>query len=126
MDQRRAERLSEALRQELAELIEYELEDPRLAGVTVTEAHLAPDGRHVRVLVAVKGGAEERERAIEALDHARHYLRRTVAGRLRLFRAPELHFEQAAANEGEDRITQLLNRIRKNREKTDKNPGNAP
>jgi ribosome-binding factor A len=123
MDERRSRRLSEALREELAELIEYELKDPRLAGVTVTEAHMAPDGRHVRVVVALAGDAAERDRAMDALNHAANYLRRTVAVRLRLFRAPELHFEEAG-EAGAGRIEELLDRIRKNREKTQKKSGN--
>ncbi|HEY1205895.1 MAG: 30S ribosome-binding factor RbfA [Bryobacteraceae bacterium] len=124
MDPRRAERLSEALREELAELIEYELADPRLAGVTVTEARLVPDGRHLLVTVAVKGNAAERQLGVEALGHAASYLRRAVATRLRLFRAPELHFQ--AADPAGDRIGELLDRIRKNREKNEKKAGNEP
>jgi ribosome-binding factor A len=124
MDPRRAERLSEALREELAELVEYELADPRLAGVTVTEARLVPDGRHVLVTVAVNGTAAERQIAVEALGHAAAYLRRAVASRLRLFRAPEIHFQ--AADPAGDRIGELLDRIRKNREKTEKKAGNEP
>jgi ribosome-binding factor A len=123
MDPRRVERLSEALKEELAELIEYELEDPRLAGVTVTEARMLPDGRHVHVVVAVPGDGPERRHALEALEHAANYLRRTVAVRLRLFRAPELRFVEGAPAGGVDRIGQLLERIRKNREK---NPENGP
>jgi ribosome-binding factor A len=124
MDPRRAERLSEALREELAETIEYELADPRLAGVTVTEARLVPDGRHLLVTVAVKGNAAERQIAVEALGRAAGYLRRVVGIRLRLFRAPEIHFQ--AADPAGDRIGELLDRIRKNREKSEKKAGNEP
>ncbi len=124
MDTRRAERLSQALHEELAELIEYELQDPRLAGVTVTEARLAPDGRHLLVTVAVKGNAAERQIGVEALGHAATYLRRAVATRLRLFRAPEIHFQ--AADPAGDRIGELLDRIRRNHEKTKKKEGNEP
>jgi ribosome-binding factor A len=113
MESRRAQRVSETLREELAELVGYELKDPRLIGVTVTEAHLSPDGRHVRVLVALRGSAEERGAALEALEHARHYLRREVAGRLRLFRAPDLEFAEDEGGGGESRIDQLLKRIHK-------------
>ncbi len=124
MDPHRTERLSEALREELAELIEYELEDPRLAGVTVTEAHLGPDGRHLRVTIAASGDETQRHHALEALQHAAGYLRRTVASRLRLYRAPEIHFQEA--DQGESRVAELLDRIRKNREKTEKKPPNEP
>ncbi len=125
MDSRRSERLSEALREELAELIEYELQDPRLAGVTVTEARLGPDGRHLQVAVAVRGGAAaDHKKAVEALEHAASYLRRTVAGRLRLFRPPEIHFQEG--DPAGTRVGELLDRIRKNREKTEKKAGNEP
>jgi ribosome-binding factor A len=124
MDTRRAERLSEALREELAELIEYELQDPRLAGISVTEARLVPDGRHLLVTVAVKGNAAERQLGMDALTHAASYLRRVVAIRLRLFKAPEIHFQ--AADPAGDRVSELLDRIRKNREKTEKKAGNEP
>jgi len=124
MDTRRAERLSQALREELAELIEYELQDPRMAGISVTEARLVPDGRHLMVTVAIKGNAAERQLAVEALTHAASYLRRVVAIRLRLFKAPELHFQ--AADPAGDRISELLDRIRKNREKTEKKAANEP
>jgi len=124
MDTRRAERLSEALREELAELIEYELQDPRLAGISVTEARLVPDGRHLLVTVAVKGNAAERQLGMDALTHAASYLRRVVAIRLRLFKAPEIHFQ--AADPAGDRVGELLDRIRKNREKTEKKAGNEP
>ncbi len=120
MDPRRAERVSEALREELAELIGYELKDPRLIGVTVTEVHLTPDGRHARVLVLLPEKTEERGEALAALEHAGHYLRRAVATRLRLFRAPELHFETADAEAGGGRVEELLRRIQKQREKTGK------
>lgn len=113
MESRRAQRISEALREELAELVGYELKDPRLVGVTVTEAHVSPDGRHVRVLVALRGPEAERRGALEALEHARNHLRNQVAGRLRLFRAPEIHFEEDSFEGSEGRIEQLLKRIHK-------------
>ncbi len=122
MDSRRAERLAEALREELAELIEYELEDPRLAGVTVTAARLSPDGRHLHVAVAVSGDAAAHQLAAGALEHAAGYLRRMVGTRLRLFRAPEIHFQEA--DPAGNRVGELLERIRKNREKTEKKPSN--
>ena len=43
MDQHRAERVSETVREELAEIIGFELEDPRLAAVDVTDVRVAPN-----------------------------------------------------------------------------------
>lgn len=121
MDLHRAQRVSEALREELAELIEYELSDPRVGVVTVTEVHVTPDLKHAHVGVALSREAGEREQALQALEHARHYLRRQLATRLRLYRVPELHFEEREESGAPGRVEELLDKLRLQREKNEKN-----
>ncbi|HEX8800097.1 MAG TPA: ribosome-binding factor A, partial [Terriglobales bacterium] len=48
-------RRSEALREEIASLVEGELKDPRIGLVTVNQVQLAPDGKLARVYIAVSG-----------------------------------------------------------------------
>ena len=110
----RTERISEALRDELTELIGYELSDPRVASATVTGLEVSPDKRHALVRVRVDEGADA-EQAIAALEHAAPFLRREVARRLELFRVPELHFEADIATELGGRMEHLLKRIKKGR-----------
>ena len=112
--QHRTERISEALREELSELISYELSDPRVASATVTSLDVTPDKRHALVRVRVDEGADTKQ-TIAALDHAAPYLRREVARRLELFRVPELHFEADIATEIGPRVDQLLKRMKKGR-----------
>ncbi|MGP0073588.1 MAG: 30S ribosome-binding factor RbfA [Bryobacteraceae bacterium] len=112
--QHRTERISEALREELTELISYELSDPRVASATVTSLDVTPDKRHALVRIRVDEGADTKQ-TIAALDHAAPYLRREVARRLELFRVPELHFEADIATEIGPRVDQLLKRMKKGR-----------
>ena len=49
MESHRAARVSEALREELGELIAYELSDPRIGDAVVTEVLVSPDMRHAQV-----------------------------------------------------------------------------
>jgi ribosome-binding factor A len=122
MDPHRAERISEALREELAEIIQYELHDPRLAGVTVTAVHVGSDLRHAHVVILMPDRDKKiRAAALEGLDRARTYLRREVTARLRLFRVPELHFLEESADSPATRVEELINRVRKNRAKELKN-----
>jgi len=115
MEGHRSERVSEALREELAELIGYEMADPRVASVDVTEIVVAPDMRHARVRISCPGDERSRLEALRALDGARHFLRRELASRLRLFRIPELSFE-ADTDAGErGRVEELLRRIERGR-----------
>ena len=115
MDPRRAKRVSETLREELAELIAYELKDPRISIVDVTEVQVAPDMKKAVVRVAFDGGDEERKAALQALEKARYFLRREVSKRLHLFRTPELFFEPDAALGSAARVEHLLKRIQKGR-----------
>ncbi|HBY59082.1 MAG TPA: 30S ribosome-binding factor RbfA [Solibacterales bacterium] len=118
MDERRAKRVSEALREELSELIGYEMTDPRVGGVDVTEVHIAPDMRVASVRVSLPAAEDERRGALEALEHAKGFLRREVGRRLQLFRVPDFRFEADAELAGShDRVQQLLKRIRKGRPK---------
>ncbi len=126
MDPRRAHRVSEALKEELAEIIGYELSDPRLVGVTVLDVQISPDGRRARVRVSCPSEPNQQKQALEGLEHARHYLRREVSTRLRLFRVPELHFEIDEAGGAENRIEELLRRVKKSREKPGGPSENSP
>src|ERR1044071_6892792 len=94
MDERRTLRVSEAVREELTEIIGFETDDPRLLAIEVTEAHVSPDGRHATVRVVIRGNEKEQRESLHALEHARHYLRHELATRLSLRRVPELHFTQ--------------------------------
>jgi ribosome-binding factor A len=119
MDEHRIERVSEALREELYEIIGFEMEDPRLGGVAVTDVVVSPDSRHARVKVGLDGGEIEQRRALTALDHARHYLRQEVARRLKLRRVPELHFEPDNWVDAPARVELLLKRAKKRRGNTE-------
>ena len=115
MDPRRSERVSEAIREELDEMISYELADPRIEAAGVAEVAVSPDARHARVRVLVTGDAASQKQTIEALNGARGYIRRELAQRIDLFRIPDLHFEAAVSAELGSRLTQLMKRVRKGR-----------
>jgi ribosome-binding factor A len=115
MDTHRNQRVSEALREELGELISYELSDPRIGDATVTEVLVSPDMRHAQVRLHMSEAKSEQEQTIQALDGARHFLRRQLAERLNMFRVPELHFEADLSPGAAERMEQILKRMRRGR-----------
>ena len=115
MDERRTLRVSEAVREELAEIIAFESDDPRLLGVEVVEANVSPDGRHATVRVAVRAAEQQQRDAMAALEHARHYFRHELATRLSLRHVPELHFDLDRNPDVESRIDFLIKRAKKSR-----------
>ncbi len=115
LDPHRAERVSESIREELEELIGYELSDPRVGPVTVTEVHLSPDFRHAHVSLILSGTAAEQSATLEALQHAKQFLRHQLAERLQLFRTPDLQFEPALPPGLDAKVPQILRRIKRGR-----------
>jgi len=113
MEEHRARRVSEAVKEELAELIAFEMEDPRLASVNVTSAEVSPDMRNAHVKVAI--GAGQEKQALEALEHARGFLKHELAARLNLRRVPDLHFSADTHPDVESRIDFLLRRAKRTR-----------
>jgi ribosome-binding factor A len=119
MDERRAKRISEAMREELAEIVGYEMSDPRVAGIDVVDVHVSPDLRHAQVMLAAEHGAGED--ALAALVGARGFLRRQLAARLELHRMPDLHFALEALESGA-RLGNLMKRVRRGRPRDEKKP----
>lgn len=113
MDPFRAQRILEALREELTELIEYELTDPRVDGVQVADIILSPDRSKARVMVTLPT-TEQIAPALQGLASAKGFLRRQVSLNLQLRKVPDLSFE-IAADVPPERTQALLKRIRRGR-----------
>ncbi len=105
----RPERLAEALKESVAEIVGYELEDPRLATITVTDVRVAQDLRNANVYVLVDGDEDEIKEAMKALGRATTFIRRQVALSLDLRYAPQLHFARDTVEENATRIGEILN-----------------
>jgi ribosome-binding factor A len=94
---RRTERIGEQIREELARLLREEAWDPRIGMVTLTRVDVSPDLGNARVYWSRVAAAPEDEaaatdRSEEGLESAAGFLRRRLAGILRLKRVPELRF----------------------------------
>lgn len=105
---RRPERLAEALREEITEVVGYELEDPRLLAVTVTDVRVSENLRDAKVYVLVEGDEAEIQEAMKALQRAASYVKQQVALNLNLHHAPHLHFARDTVEEKAARIEELL------------------
>jgi len=120
MDPHRNERLAETIREELEELIGYEMSDPRIGFVSVTEVQLSPDLRHAYVRVSPSGNVAEQTATLEALLHAKSFLRHQLAERLQLHRTPDLHFDPDLPATLAAKAPQILKRIKRGRPKSEK------
>jgi ribosome-binding factor A len=112
-DPRRAERVAEGIRTEVATFLRGGAKDPRLKGlVTVTAVDVTRDLRHAKVFVSVMGTEEERKATYEGLASVAHHLRGTVGRALRLRAAPEIEFKIDESIAHAARIESLLAQVR--------------
>jgi ribosome-binding factor A len=109
--QNRPERLGEQIRAELSELLAREVKDPGVGFTTLTFVKVSADLQVARVYYTVLGDAQARKSAARALDRASSFLRRHLAGRLRLRRAPELAFEYDESVARGERIERIIQEL---------------
>ena len=108
---RRPERFAEALKEEIAEVVGFELDDPRLALSTVTEVVVAANLKDAKVYVLIRGTEDEINKALKTLRHASTFVRQQVAMNLDLRHAPHLHFLRDTAEENASRVSEILETI---------------
>ncbi|GAC1693012.1 MAG: ribosome-binding factor A [Gemmatimonadaceae bacterium] len=112
-DPRRADRVAEGIREEVATFLAEGARDPRIVGfVTVTGVELTRDLRHARVFVSIMGSEEDRQSTLEGLGAVAPALRGIVGRALRLRLAPEIafHLDESAARAA--RIASLLAQVK--------------
>jgi len=105
---RRPERLAEALREQITEIVGYEMDDPRLLAVTVTDVRVSENMRDAKVYVVVQGDENEIKAALKALQNAATFVRQQVALNLDLRHAPHINFLRDTVEENAVRIDGII------------------
>jgi ribosome-binding factor A len=116
----RETRVGELLKNELADLVQNELSDPRVQSVVIARVDVTKDLRQAKVffrLLSEDPSEGEQKRAHEGLTRASGFLRRECASRMQLRHAPELLFRYDASLEARLRIDGLLQEIADDRKK---------
>ena len=108
----RPERVAEQIRADVAEILQRDLNDPRLGLVTCTRVRVSSDLRTAKLYVSVLGDEHEREVTLKALDTATGFVRRRLSARLGLRAAPEIRFVFDPSVEYGIRLEELIEKTR--------------
>lgn len=116
-DNRRPDRVAEAIREEVATFLADGVKDPRVRGlVTVTGVDVTRDLRHAKIFVSVLGDEAERADTMAGLAGIASHLRGHVGRALRLRAAPELAFKYDPSVTYAARIETLFEQLRQERD----------
>jgi ribosome-binding factor A len=108
----RTERFNSLLQQEISDILQRHIKDPRLGSfISVTAVEVSPDLRYAKVLVSNMGSPEEKQHTIQALTSAAGYIRRELGERIKARHIPELSFRIDETIEKADRVLRLIDRI---------------
>jgi ribosome-binding factor A len=122
---RRPEQLAEVIREEVSQIVGFELEDPRVETVTVTDVRVSENLRDASVYVTAEGTEGEKLEAMKALQKAAPYVRRQLGVLLNLRYTPELHFVRDTVEEAAARVEALLSGIRQEESQAGPSPSPA-
>lgn len=114
MPTRRQRRVAEQIHRELSTLLMFEVRDPRLALMTITDVEITQDLLLAHIYYSTLGDQDVIAGIQEGLEHAKGYLRTQLAGRIRLRFAPELFFHLDRSADYGQHIDELLDRLAHN------------
>lgn len=120
----RKDRISAQIQRELADILRFELKDPRLGLVTITEVEVTRDHSHATIFYTVLPD-EQRAQAQDILSEARGFLRSQLSRRIRIFSVPELHFEYDHSIERGMNMNSLLAKVAHDDAQLPENPASA-
>lgn len=105
---KRATRVADQIRMEVADIIMRKIKDPRLGFVTVTDVELTSDLRLARVFVTTLQGGQAEADTLAGLSNATGFIRAELGRRLRLRYTPELIFQKDISGPRGDRLLTIL------------------
>ncbi|MFQ5328915.1 MAG: 30S ribosome-binding factor RbfA [Thermodesulfobacteriota bacterium] len=112
MQFKRADRVGDLIRKEIAVMLLGDIRDPRVALVTITKVAVSDDLQQAKVYFTALGDEEERREALEGLRSASGFIKRTLAHRVSLRRIPALRFTYDKSIEYAGHIEQLIESTR--------------
>ena len=112
----RLEKVAEAIKEEVAQILQRELKDPRIGFVTITRVSITPDLQHAQVYFSMLEGHGNPAETEAGLKSAKGYIRKLLGERLRIRVTPEVTFKADPSLAEMARISKLLGEVKKSTE----------
>lgn len=104
----RAKRIADRIREELSEMLIFDIKDPRLASATFTDVSVDRELAYADIYVSSIQGSESAQDIIAACENAKGYLRSKLSNRIELRTFPQLRFHWDPTLERAEHIEKLL------------------
>lgn len=113
--QLRMQKIADRIREDLSKLLIFEVDDPRLSGVMVTDVNVDRELYYANIYVSAIEGKERSAEILAGLESASNFLRHQLSQSVELRTFPRLRFYWDPTPENADRVEFLLKQIQKER-----------
>ena len=113
MSNMRAERVGEHMKQEIMDIVNNKVKDPRVGFLTITDVELTNDLSHAKVYLTVLGSNKEIDNTFKALEKAKGFIKSELGSRMRLRIIPDLTFEYDKSIEYGNKIERMIQDLHK-------------
>ena len=108
----RQKRVADRLQAEISDLLQREMNDPRLALVTVTRVNIDRELAYASVFVSTLGDEARQKEVMQVLNGAKGFIRREVGRRVQLRNTPQLVFHWDPGPEKVEHVAKLLDELK--------------
>ncbi|HOG21333.1 MAG TPA: 30S ribosome-binding factor RbfA [Flexilinea sp.] len=117
----RLKKIAERIRDDLSEMLLYEIDDPRLQGVMITDVNVDRELYYANIYVSALEGKERSAEILAGLENASGYMRHALSQSIELRTFPKLRFFWDPTPEKADRVETLLRQLKEEQEAKNKN-----
>lgn len=104
----KTEKMNHICQRAISEIIQFELKDPKVGFVTITDVQVTNDNSYAKVFVSFLGKQERAEAGLKALNRSKGFIRSALAKRLSIRKTPEIIFEIDHSLEQGNKIERIL------------------
>ncbi|HEX8955869.1 MAG TPA: 30S ribosome-binding factor RbfA [Burkholderiaceae bacterium] len=113
-------RVQDQIQRDLSEIIAFELKDPRVGMITITEVQVTPDYAHAKIFFTTLLDNEEAvKNTLKGLQAAAGFMRNALGKRLHIHTLPELHFVHDTSTMRGMEMSKLIDEANATRAKDD-------
>ena len=115
---KRADRVSDLLKEEISQMLLREVKDPHIGFITITDVEVSKDLQVAKVYYTILGDEKQLRESAQALNRVSRFIKRQLGKRLRMRYIPDIIFRYDHSLEYGDKIDHILSHL-ENPEKTD-------
>lgn len=109
----KSDKIAGIIQKEVSEIIQFNLKDPKIGFITITDVTVTGDLSIAKVFVSFLGQTARQDAGMKAIERSKGYIRSELAKRMTIRKVPELQFLIDDSLEKGNKIDRIIHEIHK-------------